>query len=345
MDLKVTLSYSIPAAPNPTPSISYAAKAAIQPSFRPTPAPAPKPITPPPGPRGRTNEDLKRHTPILVEALPNWTSHMAAITERLGRAPSVRLYGSGFRFLPSSVEEWRVVQAYLSGASAADSAIKWYCYALTEGIPTKVVIRGLPADKDAAVITQAVKELGFPARYARCIEARRGRPGCIFYVALDHLSKVDLARLYAVNELLYLLVVSVEDWRSGRGPAQCHRCQAFGHASTNCHRAVGCVRCAGEHVVADCPRPREGPFTCANCGKDHAAVDRRCAIYRRKVRSMGLTVPPPMPPVPRPRNTPAPIPIPTVSLPTTSKGKGTGCAPPLRGGGAIDGPVRCTCIG
>ncbi|KAA5655425.1 hypothetical protein F3G60_34530, partial [Pseudomonas aeruginosa] len=128
--------------------------------------------------------------------------------------------------------------------------MKWYCDALTGEIPTKVAVRGLPADTDAAEITDALKELGFPARHARCIRSQRGRPGCVFHVALDHLSKDDLARLYAVNELLYLPGVTVEGWRPIRGPAQCHRCQAFGHASNNCHRAVRCVRCAGEHVVA-----------------------------------------------------------------------------------------------
>ncbi|XP_062527934.1 uncharacterized protein LOC134200034 [Bombyx mori] len=202
MDLESTRPHHAPK-PNPTPSTSYAAMAA-RPSIPSTQRTSQSSHVPPPRPKGRAQEELRRHPPIMVEALPNWSRHMAAIRERLGRAPSVRPFGAGFRFLPTSVEEYRAVQAYLSEASARDGTIKWYCYALTGEIPTKVAVRGLPADTDAAEVTDALKELGFPARHARCIRSQRGRPGCVFHVALDHLSKDDLARLYAVNELLYL---------------------------------------------------------------------------------------------------------------------------------------------
>ncbi|XP_062526343.1 mucin-5AC-like [Bombyx mori] len=118
----------------------------------------------------------------------------------------------------------------------------------------------------------------------------------------------------------------VEGWRPTRGPAQCHRCQAFGHASYNCHRAVRCVRCAGEHIVADCPRPRDGPFSCANCGKDHVAVDRRCAVFRKRARMMGVTVPPPAPAVPRAGGAAPPAVLPIVR--GKGKGKGKSSLPP-----------------
>ncbi|XP_062531074.1 serine/arginine repetitive matrix protein 1-like [Bombyx mori] len=146
-------------------------------------------------------------------------------------------------------------------------------------MPSKVAVRGLPADTDEAEIVNALKELGFPARYARCIRSQRGRPGCVFHVALDHLSKDGLARL-----------------------------------------------CAGEHIVADCPRPRDGPFSCANCGKDHSAVDRRCAVYRKRARMMGVTVPPPAPQAPRAGSAalPASKPVPKWK----GKGKGKSSQPP-----------------
>ncbi|XP_062531468.1 uncharacterized protein LOC119630325 [Bombyx mori] len=204
MDLESTKAQQFPNLPQPIPSTSYATVAASQPPVGTRPRPAQSQVPPPPRPRGRAQEELRRHPPIMVEALPNWSRHMAAIRERLGRAPSARPHGTGFRFLPSSAEEYRVIQDYLSRASAADKTIKWYCFALAEEIPSKVAVRGLPADTDAAEVTNALKELGFPARYARCIQAKRGRQGCVFFVALDHLSKGDLARLYSVNELLYL---------------------------------------------------------------------------------------------------------------------------------------------
>ncbi|CAH2085255.1 unnamed protein product [Euphydryas editha] len=88
----------------------------------------------------------------------------------------------------------------------------------------------------------------------------------------------------------------IEAWRGNKSPAQCHRCQAFGHASANCHRKIKCVRCAGEHLARDCPRAREELPTCANCGKAHTAKDRRCAVFKREARKRGISLAPPRPP-------------------------------------------------
>ncbi|XP_037873327.1 uncharacterized protein LOC119629880 [Bombyx mori] len=178
---------------SPTPSTSYAAMAAKQ--FAPTKNTQCNP--PAPGKSGNSVVP-RRHPPIMVEALPNWSRHMAALRERLGRAPSVRPYGTGFRFLPASGEEYRVVQAYLVGVSSTDNAIKWYCYALEEEIPARVAIRGLPADTDPTEIVNSLKELGFPARYARCIRAKRGRPGCVFYLR-DGVRAEDLRSVIAAR--------------------------------------------------------------------------------------------------------------------------------------------------
>lgn len=90
--------------------------------------------------------------------------------------------------------------------------------------------------------------------------------------------------------------VRIEGWRGSGGVAQCHRCQAYGHSSYGCHNTPRCVRCAGEHVVADCPRTREEPATCINCGKPHAANYRHCPIYRRVARSKNIPIKPPPPP-------------------------------------------------
>ncbi|XP_062532925.1 serine/arginine repetitive matrix protein 1-like [Bombyx mori] len=114
-------------------------------------------------------------------------------------------------------------------------------------MPSKVAVRGLPADTDEAEIVNALKELGFPARYARCIRSQRGRPGCVFHVALDHLSKDGLARL-------------------------------------------------------------------------------RCAVYRKRARMMGVTVPPPAPQAPRAGSAALPASEPVAKW--KGKGKGKSSQPP-----------------
>ncbi|CAH2215805.1 jg25553 [Pararge aegeria aegeria] len=89
--------------------------------------------------------------------------------------------------------------------------------------------------------------------------------------------------------------IIVEGWRGGNRPPQCHRCQAFGHASTNCHRPPKCVRCAGGHLTRDCAKTLQDTPTCANCGQTHSANDRNCKVYKSEARKRGIIIPPPRP--------------------------------------------------
>lgn len=92
--------------------------------------------------------------------------------------------------------------------------------------------------------------------------------------------------------------IIIEAWRGAAGGvAQCHRCQAFGHASSNCHRPLRCVRCGDAHPAAECPRPIDAKPTCANCNKAHTANDRRCTVYRREARKRGKKTQTPLPPM------------------------------------------------
>ncbi|KOB69779.1 Gag-like protein [Operophtera brumata] len=111
------------------------------------------------------------------------------------------------------------------------------------------------------------------------------------------MTQEDLVRLYRTTELLSMPGVMIEHWKGAADrAAQCHRCQAFGHSSANCHRPQRCVRCGGQHFAADCPRPLTDKPTCTNCGKDHTANSRLCPAFRREARKRGLTVPHPLPP-------------------------------------------------
>lgn len=294
------------------PAITYAALAAM-PAAR-----SPTPTTPPPD-KLRTTQRPRGYPPIVVERLPNWTDHFKALTKKLGHAPHARPYNTGVRFIPRTPDEYRTVQQYMREAEKKDPAITWYCYSPVTERPTKVAIRGLPHDTPPEEIKAALEERGFYTTHVRAIPSRRGRPGCLFHVQLEHLDQQELTRLYAVDELLYMPGVIIEIWKGRGGPPQCHRCQAFGHASANCHRPLKCVRCGGEHIARDCDRPRDQPATCANCAKQHPANDRRCPVFRREARKRGIKVAPSMPVAKPPQQTPAPIPI-SVEMPEKPSG-------------------------
>lgn len=89
--------------------------------------------------------------------------------------------------------------------------------------------------------------------------------------------------------------VVIESWRGRGGIPQCHRCQKFGHTSSKCYRTPKCVQCGGDHIVADCPRPRDERPVCGNCGRDHTANHRRYPVLLREARKRRVKVPPPPP--------------------------------------------------
>ena len=77
---------------------------------------------------------------------------------------------------------------------------------------------------------------------------------------------------------------------------QCHRCQAWGHATTNCHAVPRCLKCAASHLTKDCTKDPKLPAKCANCAGAHPANNTTCPVYQRKIQAIEnnryLRVPP-----------------------------------------------------
>ena len=196
-----------------------------------------------------------RYPPLIVETLPNWAFHLRTIREKLGHAPSARAYGKGVRFTPTTDNEYRTIQRYLTELEKTER-ISWFSYSLPADKAIKVALRGLPLDTTPEEATAALTELGFKVEYMKQIRTKLGRAGCLFYCIVANGPGVA-PRLYEITELLCLPGIHIEAWRGKKGPAQCHRCQGFRHSSHHCHRPLACVRCSEEHFSKECPRPRE----------------------------------------------------------------------------------------
>lgn len=60
---------------------------------------------------------------------------------------------------------------------------------------------------------------------------------------------------------------------------QCHRCQKWGHSTTNCEASPACLKCAGDHLTATCTLGPQSQPKCANCGGEHLARCAECPVY------------------------------------------------------------------
>ncbi|CAH1098905.1 unnamed protein product [Psylliodes chrysocephalus] len=76
--------------------------------------------------------------------------------------------------------------------------------------------------------------------------------------------------------------------RSVKMIIQCHNCQLWGHATSNCGRASRCLKCAGDHHTRACLKTRETPANCANCGGDHPANYSKCPNYVERIERLEL---------------------------------------------------------
>ena len=265
-----------------------------------------------------TAQPKPRFPPLIVEDFPSWTMHFRVLKDQLGHAPNARPMGKGMRFTPASVEEYRTIQRYLCELEKTER-LSWFSYALPSELSRKVAIRGLPATTTPDEIIEALGELGYQAEYVRPIRARMGRPGCVFFAVIANTPDV-VPGIYNVTELLYMPGIKIEAWRAKRGPAQCHRCQAFRHSSHGCHRRLACVRCGGEHPARDCQRPLEEPATCANCGGPHPANHSACPQYRQEARNKRAgTVALSQPKATRRPTGPSAAPVPTNMVATDSQ--------------------------
>lgn len=66
---------------------------------------------------------------------------------------------------------------------------------------------------------------------------------------------------------------------------QCHRCQKWGHATSNCNMPAKCLKCAQSHLTGECTKTRDTDATCANCDGKHPANSIECEVYQRRLRA------------------------------------------------------------
>lgn len=90
--------------------------------------------------------------------------------------------------------------------------------------------------------------------------------------------------------------ISWERHVNSKSIIQCHRCQQWGHATSNCRASPNCLKCADNHFTNQCPKTRDVPAKCVNCGEPHPANSIECRVYKRKMEDIerrSTRVPPP----------------------------------------------------
>ena len=94
-------------------------------------------------------------------------------------------------------------------------------------------------------------------------------------------------QMYNLRYLLYRRVV-VEEPHIRKPVLQCTNCQEFGQLRNYCKLPAVCIICAKLHSTANCQHDKTKPEVkkCGNCGENHTANYRGCAVYKTLFQKM-----------------------------------------------------------
>lgn len=224
----------------------------------------------------------RRIVPICVK---NFPTHRALLEVLKAACPvtgafTVTPRRDFSKVVPSTIANYQRLTSLLDAKK-----VEYYTFS-TATVPSKrFILRGCPFNADPMDIKLELTELGYDVRAVDQI--KRGDAlmplfTVVLAPALPGSKPVDLGAITRLQGC----VVSAEAPHKGNSTpvTMCFRCQKTGHLAPFCHQQARCVKCDAQHASSDCPRPREQPCTCTNCGQEHAANYRGCAYLKAAQR-------------------------------------------------------------
>jgi hypothetical protein len=144
----------------------------------------------------------------------------------------------------------------------------------------RVVIKNLHYSTDPEEIKQHIELLGHEVENIWNIRSNRTKqPLSMFFIDLKQ--KENNKEIY-LTKLFMNTSVIIEPPHTKREIPQCVRCQMFGHTKNYCQRNPRCVKCAAQHLTADCSRKvKDSDVKCVNCNENHPANYRGCIVHKQ----------------------------------------------------------------
>lgn len=211
-----------------------------------------------------------RVPPIFLREKTKWLEISKAFNNNGIKYSKAKNLSDSIQIYPVSESDHAKMTKFLQHYS-----IDYHTFFLQSEKMLKVVIRGLPEEVPTDNIHADLIDKNFQVlKIARMKHPTRKTPMPLVFIELPR----SEAHIYELKRCCGL-EVSVEALRHKAMVGQCHRCQKFGHAQSNCHAKPTCVKCGNSHLTADCQKSKDTPPKCANCGGAHTASYRGCPKY------------------------------------------------------------------
>ncbi|KAH0820869.1 hypothetical protein GEV33_001922 [Tenebrio molitor] len=176
--------------------------------------------------------------------------------------------------ITQSVQDFNILKEGLKTSKKT----QWHTYA-TKGERTHgFVIYGLDNSPAEADVKQDLEEKGINCKY---VYKMKNTNSPLYVVITDN--KTTLRDLESKAKTVEFVIVKWKKLINSRKIIQCHKCQVWGHAASNCHANPKCLKCAKDHLTSDCTLKKEVPedqklLKCANCGQGHLANSTSCDL-------------------------------------------------------------------
>lgn len=169
-----------------------------------------------------------------------------------------------------------------NGIKEMDPEVEYHTYTTTENKVNTFIIKGLSMKIAPEEIMQELMD-SHNIKAERCYEMKNiARP---IYI-LSFQKGITIDRL--IKEVKYLNYTKIlwEKYRNTKKMSQCHRCQEWGHATSNCYAKPRCLKCAQQHLTFECSKPKTVEAKCANCAGNHPANSITCPVYLQRIRKL-----------------------------------------------------------
>lgn len=156
---------------------------------------------------------------------------------------------------------------------------EFYTYKQKQDRSFKVVLKNIHPSTSIDDIKDALDDLDHECTNIWNIKQRTTKKALPMFI-VELKQKGNNKTVFDIKYLLHCKVV-VEPPRPKREIPQCGNCLQYGHTKTYCKRSPKCIKCAGDHLSADCPRKtRSDSVKCVLCEGNHPANYKGCKVYR-----------------------------------------------------------------
>lgn len=224
-----------------------------------------------------SKEYIPKPEPIFVTGIVDVTP----LRELLSKAVEINKYtmttlrsGHIIKIMPADIETYKAIRDNL-----IENNINHYTYKLKSERAYRVVIRGLHASEDTAIIKEELQTEGHEIRQIVNVLHRVTKEKLpLYFIDLEpRANNKDIFNIKYINHVK----VTIEAPYKKKEVLQCKRCQRFGHSKNQCFRPFRCVKCGNDHPTTTCTKPPETEARCANCQGKHPASYKGCTKYKQ----------------------------------------------------------------